>query len=118
MKLGVITNFDAAHSLPRYDGKCRNVHGHTYTVEVIVEGEIDAESNFVMDYMELKLILEAVLERLDHRYLNDVIEYPTCEMIATYIKEELLKELSLKEPPIKLVSLKIWEGKDKWVMIE
>ena len=118
MKLGVVTHFDAAHSLPRYDGKCRNVHGHTYTVEVVVEGGVNPESNFIMDYMDLELILKGVLDRLDHRYLNDVLRYPTCEMIATYIKEELLKELSSKEPPIKLVSVKIWEGKGKWVMIE
>ena len=118
MKLGIITHFDAAHSLPGYEGKCKNVHGHTYKVEVIVEGEIDEETKFVIDYIELKAILEEFLTKLDHRYLNEIIDYPTSEMIVTYIKEELLKELQSKELPIILRSIKLWEGKDKWVMIE
>jgi len=118
MKLGVVTHFDAAHSLPGYEGKCRNVHGHTYTLEVIVEGKVNPKTNFVLDYTELKKILGEVTDNLDHTYLNDLLGYPTCEKIVTYIKEEIIKKLSSKKPPIKLISVKLWEGKGKWVMIE
>ena len=49
MKLGLIADFDAAHSLPGYQGKCANLHGHTYMVEVVIEGAI-GENGFVMDF--------------------------------------------------------------------
>jgi len=114
MKLGIVTHFDAAHSLPKYEGKCRSIHGHTYTVEVIVEGEINSETNFVMDYMDIKKVVKEVLEGLDHKYLNEIIEYPSCEKIAGHIKNELLKKLK----GVELTSVKLWEGKNQWVMIE
>ncbi|HOV52500.1 MAG TPA: 6-carboxytetrahydropterin synthase, partial [Methanothrix sp.] len=53
MKLGLVAEFDAAHSLPGYIGKCANLHGHTYQVEVVVEGEI-GEDGFVMDFYHMK----------------------------------------------------------------
>lgn len=118
MKLGIVTHFDAAHSLPKYEGKCRNVHGHTYTLEVIIEGEVDSETNFVIDYLELKKIIGDIINKFDHTYLNDLLAYPTCENIVIFIKEELTKVLSSKNPDIRLVSVKIWEGKGKWVMID
>ena len=49
MKLGVVTEFDAAHSLPGYQGKCAHMHGHTYQVEIVLEGEV-GEDGFVMDF--------------------------------------------------------------------
>lgn len=118
MKLGIVTHFDAAHSLPGYEGKCKNIHGHTYKVEVTVEGEIDEKTKFVIDYNDLKAIIEDLLNKLDHRYLNEILDYPSCEMIVTHIKEELSKELKSRGLSIELLSIKLWEGKNKWVMIE
>ena len=53
MKLGLVTEFDAAHSLPGYQGKCANLHGHTYQVEIVVEGDV-GDDGFVMDFYQLK----------------------------------------------------------------
>ncbi|MHC1567497.1 MAG: 6-carboxytetrahydropterin synthase QueD [Candidatus Syntropharchaeia archaeon] len=114
IKLGVISRFDAAHSLPEYRGKCRNIHGHTYTVEVVVEGNIDEKSRFVIDYFDLKRILDEVIDELDHKLLNEIIPYPTSEMIAIHIRDDLKKRLD----GVKLVSVRLWEGEDKWVMVE
>ncbi len=115
MKLGLIEDFDAAHSLPGYEGKCANLHGHTYRVEMVIEGPV-GEDGFVMDFYRLKKILKAALQDLDHRCLNDLLPNPTAEKIAEWIVKRLKSDLD--GTPIDLVSLKLWEGKNKWVMIE
>ena len=115
MKLGMITEFDAAHSLPGYLGKCARLHGHTYQVEMVVEGDV-GENGFVIDFYQLKNILGAVLQDLDHNCLNDVLPNPTAETIAQWISERLKKDMETTS--VRLFSLKLWEGKNKWVMIE
>ncbi len=115
MKLGLVTEFDAAHSLPGYIGKCAKMHGHTYQVEVVVEGEV-GEDGFVMDFFSMKKILSAALQDLDHCCLNDLLPNPTAEKIAQLICDRLNKELVATNT--RLVSLKLWEGKNKWVMID
>ncbi len=115
MMLGLISEFDAAHSLPGYQGKCANLHGHTYKVEVVVEGPV-GDNGFVMDFYDLKKILASALADLDHRCLNDLMKNPTAELIAEHICRSLKKELEATK--ISLVSLKLWEGRNKWVMIE
>ncbi len=118
MKLGVTAYFSAAHSLPRYPGKCRNLHGHTYKVEITVEGEKKPDTECVADFSELKAVLEEVLELLDHKYLNDIIGYPTSENIALFLRRELENRLNTRGLGVTLCAIKLWEGRDKWVMIE
>ena len=115
MKLGLVMEFDAAHRLPGYQGKCANMHGHTYKVEIIVKGDVGADG-FVMDFYKLKQILGKALQDLDHRCLNELISNPTAETIAEWIWQKLSQLLG--ECPVTLVSLKLWEGKNKWVMID
>ena len=115
MKLGLITEFDAAHSLPGYKGKCAFMHGHTYQVEMVVEGEVGIDG-FVMDFYELKKILGAAIQELDHNCLNDILPNPTAESIVQWIAERLKKEM--EHTSIRLYSLKLWEGKNKWVLID
>mgnify|MGYP003596664130 FL=1 len=115
MKLGLTTEFDAAHSLPGYQGKCACMHGHTYQVEMVVEGEV-GEDGFVIDFYQLKKIIGATLQELDHSCLNDTLPNPTAESIALWTAEQLKKEMETTS--IKLYSLKLWEGKNKWVLID
>lgn len=59
--------FDMAHMLSNYNGKCANLHGHTYKLQVTVEGEVDEDSRMVIDFNRLKEAIEdCVMERLDH----------------------------------------------------
>ena len=116
MKIGMVTVFDAAHRLPGYDGKCARIHGHTYTVEVVLEGPVDEDTGFLMDFYDLKRILKTVLSDLDHRDLNEILANPTAETIAEHIKG--LLELNLQDEKADLVSVKLWEGKNKWVMLD
>jgi 6-pyruvoyltetrahydropterin/6-carboxytetrahydropterin synthase len=115
MKLGVVTEFDAAHLLPGYQGKCARLHGHTYQVEIVVEGEV-GKDGFVMDFYQLKRIIAGALQDLDHGYLNDILPNPTAETIARWISDRLVQDLD--GTAVRLVSLKLWEGKNKWVMID
>lgn len=115
MKLGVVTEFDAAHSLPGYPGKCVNLHGHTYEVEIVVEGNVGGDG-FVMDFYKLKKIIAGALQELDHSLLNDILPNPTAETIAGWIADRLTRDLD--GTAVRLFSLKLWEGKNKWVMID
>lgn len=91
--------FDAAHFLTRYHGKCEHLHGHTYKLRVTVEGAIQ-ENGLVIDFGILKKIVkEKILDKYDHRSLNDFFENPTAELVVKKIWEELvdLPELLKKE---------------------
>jgi len=78
--------FEAAHRLPRHEGKCRLPHGHSYRLAVTVEREVDPESGLAIDFSELKAVVEReVLQALDHRDVNEVLENPTAEAMAVWI---------------------------------
>jgi 6-pyruvoyltetrahydropterin/6-carboxytetrahydropterin synthase len=115
MKIGLVVDFDAAHHLPGYNGKCSQIHGHTYTVETIIDGPVGSDG-FVMDFYKLKEKVSISLKNLDHRDLNEIIPNPTAEKIAEWIHHRLKKDLEGSN--VSLVSIKLWEGKNKWVMIE
>lgn len=107
MRIRKLFRFEAAHHLPFHRGKCYQTHGHSYRLEVTVEGPLVAkgpESGMVMDFSALSLIVkQSVLDRLDHYSLNATLENPTCENVLAWISERLLSRLpGLKE-------LVLWE---------
>ncbi len=91
--------FDAAHWLPKVpeDHKCRRLHGHTYRLEVALEGPLDPELGWVVDYGAISGVVDPVVRELDHRCLNDLpgLENPTAEVLATWIFRRLRPELPL-----------------------
>ncbi|WP_045215169.1 6-carboxytetrahydropterin synthase QueD [Desulfonatronovibrio magnus] len=93
-QLRVSAEFSSSHQLRNYCGKCENLHGHNFQVEVQVKGvEVNADTGMLMDFKDLKKILNTVLEELDHKHLND-LEYfktinPSSENIARYIYERI-----------------------------
>jgi 6-pyruvoyltetrahydropterin/6-carboxytetrahydropterin synthase len=89
MKVGREFSFDAAHQLKGYYGKCEKLHGHTYRLQVVVEGPV-RENGLVIDFVILKRIVRGkVLDFLDHAFLNEVIENPSAENIAQWIWDQL-----------------------------
>lgn len=102
--------FDAAHFLPNYDGPCKNMHGHTYKLQVGVVGAERAPLNdegFVIDFAELKKIVkECVVGVLDHTVLNEcpAPEFPTTNptaermviWMATTINRNLPEDVEIK----------------------
>lgn len=77
--------FEAAHILPRHPGKCSNMHGHSWKVEVCISGEIMKETGFVMDFNDLDEWVEPIIRRFDHRLLNCFVRYPSSEYMAMHI---------------------------------
>ncbi len=101
--------FDAAHYLPHYHGKCEHLHGHTYKLVVEVEGAPDKEG-MVMDFTVLKrTVQELVLSKLDHACLNDLLPQPSAENIAIWVWQQL--QAKLEGPNYKLTEVQVWETK-------
>ena len=99
--------FDAAHNLVRYHGKCERLHGHTYKLVVKLEGRPDSE-DMIFDFTKLKkLVKDEILEEFDHHYINDFIEQPTAENIAVYIWDRL--EPLVETDNSHLYEIEVWE---------
>ena len=82
--------FEAAHRLPMVppDHKCHRMHGHSYRVEVVVAGEVDERTGWLVDFGEIRDFVDPILKReLDHRTLNDVpgLENPTAERLCAWL---------------------------------
>ncbi len=98
--------FEAAHSLPNVpEGhKCKRVHGHSYRVGVVVEGEVGEKTGWVMDFSEIDEVIRPLIDQLDHRLLNDIpgLSNPTSELLAHWLWKQAsgltgLVEVSVSE---------------------
>lgn len=99
-KLTIKQDFSASHQLRNYGGKCENMHGHNFGVEVVVEGEtLDEKVQYLIDFKELKQLTKTVLDKLDHKHLNDVECFteinPSSENIAKFIYRQLKSNLPI-----------------------
>ena len=114
--------FSAGHALRHYRGKCENVHGHNYRVQVVLCGEKLDAAGLLADFTELKRLLRAISEPLDHVFLNDIEPFttlnPSAENIAWYICEKMQEGITQAESPIKrdrqgntvqVAEVKVWE---------
>ncbi len=89
--------FEAAHRLPKVpEGhKCGRLHGHSYAIEVRVEGEVDVQSGMVIDYGDISAVVKPLIKRLDHYYLNEIegLENSTSEVLARWLWEQIKPSL-------------------------
>lgn len=92
-------DFEAAHWLPTFpEGhKCRRMHGHSFKVDVIVEGDVPPEKGYLMDYGQIKAAITPIQNQLDHYVLNDVegLSNPTAEMLAKWVYDRLKPTLPM-----------------------
>ena len=103
--------FEAAHQLPWHSGKCRDLHGHGYRLEVTVDGPV-GDDGMVVDFDVLGAHVEReVIERYDHKFLNDLLENPTAELIAADIWK------TLEAGGVRIASIRLWETADCMVEI-
>jgi 6-pyruvoyltetrahydropterin/6-carboxytetrahydropterin synthase len=104
--------FAAGHALRHYKGKCENVHGHNYRVQVIVRGEKLDHAGLLTDFVDLKKLLRGIAEPLDHVFLNDIEPFttvnPSAENIAVYICEKMQQGLN-QANPVEVAEVKVWE---------
>jgi 6-pyruvoyltetrahydropterin/6-carboxytetrahydropterin synthase len=89
MDIFKIFTLEAAHRLPNVpEGhKCARLHGHSFRVELHINGPVDPYTGWVIDFAEVKRIFKPLYEQLDHHYLNDIegLENPTSENLAIWI---------------------------------
>ena len=111
-ELTTIVDFEAAHCLRDYPGKCSRLHGHNWQVEVSVCGNKLNELGLLIDFRDLKAEVQKVLTQLDHYYLNELPAFqslnPSAENIAKYLYEELASSSALTG--LQLKKIKVWES--------
>jgi len=103
MELLVEFLFPAAHRLPRHPGKCHRMHGHTYKLQVMVDGTPDPRSGLVVDFFDIEAAAGSAVEGVRDTCLNDVLENPTAEAIVVYLWRRIAPELD------QLSALRLWE---------
>ncbi len=106
------SDFSAAHNLREVGGKCESLHGHNFTVEVVVESQTLDEGGMVVDFRVLKAKTKEVLDPLDHRYLNELAPFrdsnPSSENLAAYIYHALSRQIDRGTRRVSRVS--VWES--------
>ena len=111
-EVAVEHTFAAGHALRNYKGKCENVHGHNYRVQVKLRGEQLDKTGMLVDFTDLKRVLRAISEPLDHVFINDIEPFieknPTAENMAWYFCTKLQEHLNL-ENPVEVAEVTVWE---------
>ena len=103
--------FEAAHFIYNHPGKCRNLHGHSYKLFVLLEGAVNPETAMIIDFDDLSnVVVEQVISKLDHRFLNDLIPLSTAENIAVWVWEQLKPALP------QLCQIEVYETTDNCVI--
>lgn len=87
--------FEAAHRLTGVppEHKCARLHGHSFKVDVTVRGPVDPATGWLIDFGDLKAAIAPIIDRLDHRYLNEIegLENPTSEVLAGWLWERITR---------------------------
>ena len=111
-ELKIISQFSAAHNLRNFHGKCEDLHGHNWKVEIYVSSNELNQAELVMDFGEIKKYTAEVLAALDHKYLNELEFFqannPSSENIARFIFEKLAPKISHESVTLSRVS--VWES--------
>jgi len=99
VRLSKSFRFEAAHDLPTFPKghKCRRLHGHSFRFDVIVEGEVNSALGYLMDYGDIRHVVDPIVKQLDHYYLNDIegLENSTSEMVARWLWQHIKPGLPL-----------------------
>lgn len=111
-ELMIETSFSSAHQLRGYQGKCENLHGHSWRVQVSVTAERLNEIDIAVDFHDLKRITNELVAPLDHTCLNNVFPFteknPSSENIAKWLFDSLKKRLA--PFPVEVSAVTVWES--------
>ncbi len=112
-ELDVTREFSGAHALRGYNGTCQDLHGHNWTIQVFVQSAELDEIGIAVDFRVLKRELDAILEELDHKYLNELPEFreknPTSENLAQYIYRRLAN--TVNDGKVKISRVRVCESR-------
>jgi len=110
--LKIQSHFAAAHNLLNYHGDCENLHGHNWKVEVTVSTRELDTSGLGIDFKTLKRFTNEILDRLDHKYLNELDFFegvsPSSEHISRYIFDSM--QALLTSPGVSMKEVTVWES--------
>ena len=110
----VEVDFSAAHRVREIGGRCESLHGHTYKVQVFLEGKDLNAVGMLVDFREVKRKVKKWVDKLDHTYLNESLKdiNPTAENLARYLFERLQEEINCKG--VRLSKVRVAEAEDAW----
>lgn len=112
-RVSVEETFSSGHALRGYKGKCENVHGHNYRVQVSIEGPQLDGIGLLVDFTHVKHALRGIIKEIDHQFLNDLEPFktvnPSAENMAKYFYDEMVARLKELPPGAHLVEAVIWE---------
>jgi 6-pyruvoyltetrahydropterin/6-carboxytetrahydropterin synthase len=112
-------HFDSAHYLREYHGRCENLHGHRWQVEVSVRSNKLNQIGLALDFTELKKALRETVAQFDHVCLNDMPEFssinPSSENIAKVIFKKVSERLHEMGRDFAVFSVRVYESPDAWV---
>ena len=110
-ELHIETEFAAAHFLREYKGKCENLHGHNWKVEVHLRGEKLDRAGLLMDFHDAKTIINGIINRFDHKYLNDTPEFETANPTTENLSHILYDEIAAALPEgVSVARVTCWES--------
>jgi 6-pyruvoyltetrahydropterin/6-carboxytetrahydropterin synthase len=112
-EVSVEQQFAAGHALRNYKGACENVHGHNFKVQVTIEGPSLDDAGMLVDFLDVKASMQQVIDRLDHKFLNDVPPFdvvnPSAENIAEYFHQQISQHLVSNPVPARIREVRVWE---------
>ncbi len=113
-EVSVEDSFAAGHALRGYRGKCENPHGHNYKVRITLAGESLDQLGLLYDFKDLKTVMNEIIERLDHQFLNDIEPFrrlnPSAENMARYFYQEMNQRLQAStDGRVRVIRVKLWE---------
>lgn len=107
-------SFSAAHVLKEIGGKCEDLHGHNFLVEVSVAGDALNGEDLLIDFRDLKKWINEILDHLDHKYLNEVEAFkdinPSSERVAKFIYDRLTKKIQTMNLDLMVSRVTVWES--------
>ena len=110
----IIKSFSAAHMLAAIGGKCEELHGHNFKVEVTIAAKDLNSSGIIVDFRHVKKWLQEILDNFDHKHLNEIPFFteinPSSENIAKYIYREM--KLKAAQAEVKVARVKVWESEN------
>ncbi len=111
-ELKIVSQFAAAHQLREFEGGCENLHGHNWKVEVYISGKNLEKNGLLIDFRLIKEATKKALEKLDHKFLNELEPFtdinPSSENIARNLFESISRELN--NEVVRVIRVTAWES--------
>jgi 6-pyruvoyltetrahydropterin/6-carboxytetrahydropterin synthase len=112
-QVSVEETFSSGHALRGYKGKCENVHGHNYRVQVTLAGPQLDSIGLLVDFTELKRVVRGIIAEIDHQFLNDLEPFktvnPSAENLAKYFYDETHRQLTVLPAGAGITEVTVWE---------